>query len=43
VTAVGAAGSFGLSTQLLRADRLGRAHLLDIAAHGFRHVELCAA
>lgn len=38
-----AAGSFGISTQLVRADRLSPAPLLAIAAHGFRSVELYAA
>ncbi|HWF84382.1 MAG TPA: sugar phosphate isomerase/epimerase family protein [Vicinamibacterales bacterium] len=33
---------FGVSTHLYHARRLSRAHLLDIAAHGFETVELFA-
>jgi sugar phosphate isomerase/epimerase len=33
---------FGVSTHLFHAQRLSRAHLLDVAAHGFETVELFA-
>jgi sugar phosphate isomerase/epimerase len=34
---------FGVSTRLYQRHRLGRDHLLEIAAHGFEAVELIAA
>jgi sugar phosphate isomerase/epimerase len=34
---------FGVSTRLYQRQRLGRDHLLEIAAHGFEAVELIAA
>jgi sugar phosphate isomerase/epimerase len=34
--------SFGVSTHLYHGSRLSRGHLLEIAAHGFEAVELCA-
>ena len=34
---------FGVSTRLYQRQRLGRDHLLEIAAHGFEMVELVAA
>jgi sugar phosphate isomerase/epimerase len=34
---------FGFSTRLFQRQRLGRDHLLEIAAHGFEAVELVAA
>jgi sugar phosphate isomerase/epimerase len=39
---VSSARVFGLSTHLYHGQRLGRHHLLEIAAHGFRAVELVA-
>ena len=34
--------SFGVSTHLYHGSRLSRGHLLEIAAHGFDAVEVCA-